>query len=210
MMITQTNRIMSAYRNVCKRGRRINESVEEDELLELDSDNFDDGDSTELEDETSFDEEDTFDDEGEEEVDVDDLLTDDDNIDIEESTKKRCGKKRCCNSKKGKKHCQCHSAYDTLGGQEVCESDEMPPKERLPMVADEILSKMDTTELDGHEVVTKLLDCLEQLPDMELGKILDCIDSTILGGKPMGMDDEEDSTELPIGDEDVEEHLDDL
>lgn len=208
MMITQTNRIMSAYRNVCKRGRHINESIEEDELLALDSDNFDEGGSTELEYEDPFE-----DDEGGEEVDVDDLFTDDEDegdidVDIAESTKKYCGKKRCCNGKKGKKHCQCHTAYDTLGGQEVCESDDMPPKERLPMVADEILSKMDTTELDGHEVVTKLLDCLEQLPDMELAKVLDCIDSTVLGDQPMDMEDEGGTTELPMGDEEDEEPLD--
>ena len=203
MMITQTNRIMSAYRNVCKRGRHINESFEEDELMDIETDNFDEGGSTELADEYSFE-----DDEGGEEVDVDDLFTDEDDVDIEESTKKCCGKKRCCNGKKGKKHCQCHTAYDTLGGQEVCESDDMPPKERLPMVTDEILSKMDTTELDGHEVVTKLLDCLEQLPDMELGKILDCIDSTILGGQSMDMEEEEGTTDLPMGDEEDEEPLD--
>lgn len=205
MMITQTNRIMSAYRNVCKRGRQINESFEEDELLELDSDNFDEGGTTELPDEDSF--EDEVD---EEEVDVDALFTDEDedDIDIAESTKKCCGKKRCCNGKKGKKHCQCHTAYDTLGGQEVCESDDMPPKERLPMVTDEILSKMDTTELDGHEVVTKLLDCLEQLPDMELAKVLDCIDSTILGDQSMDMEDEGGTTELPMNDEEGEDPLD--
>ena len=204
MMITQTNRIMSAYRNVCKRGRCINESFEDDELMDIDSDNFDEGGSTELEYEDPFE-----DDKGEEEeVDVDDLFTDEGDVGIEESTKKCCGKKRCCNGKKGKKHCQCHTAYDTLGGQEVCESDDMPPKERLPMVADEILSKMDTTELDGHEVVTKLLDCLEQLPDMELGKVLDCIDSTVLGDRPMDMEDEGDTTELPMDGEEDEEPLD--
>ena len=184
MMITQTTRIMSAYNAMCKRGRKINESV--DELYDEDTEPIDtDTEDVDIESLISDDDdEDTTDIEDIEDV---DSLEDDDEKEvpfedeISESAKKCCGKKRCCNGKKGKKHCQCHSAYDTLGGQEVCESEDMPVREKFDMISDEILQKMDTTELDGHDVVTKLLECLKQISDMELEKVVDCIETTVLG-----------------------------